>query len=291
MLIVTLIFFASLTVRWLLSSAFGTTAILYIAVPYVITMTLVLAEPDDGDTWRVRYWRGFRRTFGVLFAVSILLYEGVVCILMFLPIYLLVVGLAFLGEYIRRKRTGTLRAFAIPALVALASLEGTHESLSFSRENTVSASRIVAKTQQELFANIGTPFNLQKDRHWFLHIFPMPDPILRKELIEGDVHEVGYTYHRWFFMNTHRGRMLLEISEVGDNHVRTTILEDTSYISHYLTLHGTRIDLVPLDDSTTEVRLTVDFARKLDPAWYFGPLQRYGVTKMAEFLIDEVIVR
>lgn len=62
-------------------------------------------------------------------------------------------------------------------------------------------------------------------------------------------------------------------------------------ISHYLRLIGTRIDFVPLDADTTEVTLTVRFERKLDPAWYFGPLERYGVREMAAFLIDEMIVR
>ncbi len=30
------------------------------------------------------------------------------------------------------------------------------------------------------------------------------------------------------------------------------------------------------------------FERRLDPYWYFGPLERFGVSKAAEALIDNV---
>jgi hypothetical protein len=119
----------------------------------------------------------------------------------------------------------------------------------------------------------------------------MPDRVVPKDMLPGEVHEARYTYKRWLVTNVHEGRMLLEMTDVGSHHVTTTILEDTSYISHYLKLHGTRIEFESLDAATTRVTLTVRFERKLDPAWYFGPLQRYGVGKMAELLIDEVIVR
>ena len=39
------------------------------------------------------------------------------------------------------------------------------------------------------------------------------------------------------------------------------------------------------------VTISVNYDRKLDPAWYFQPLQEYGVTKMAEFLIEELMAK
>ena len=103
----------------------------------------------------------------------------------------------------------------------------------------------------------------------------MPDRVVPSSMRQGSVHKANFTYHRWLFTNTHRGRLLLEIADTSDTHVTTRVLEDTSYISHYLRLQSTRIDLRPIDADTTEISLTVHYERRLDPAWYFGPLQRY----------------
>ncbi len=132
---------------------------------------------------------------------------------------------------------------------------------------------------------------MQGSRGGLLQLFPMPDRIAAGSLTPGAVHEVHYTYRRWFVTNVHQGRTLLEIGDVGDRHVTTRILHDTSYIASYLRLRGTRIELTPIDARTTRVELTAEFDRLLDPGWYFGPLQRYAVSEMAEFLIQEVIVR
>lgn len=286
---------AAAVVRGLLDSRLGNSGLLYIAVPFTITMVLLLADPGEATHWTVRYWRGFRRTFGVLFGVSIVLYEGIVCVLMFLPIYLIVALFAMLSEGLSRWWTnrggGTAVALSLPLVAVFASLEGTHETLSFDRYNEVSVSRLVARPAATLRANIELPFELRSDRDWFLSIFPMPAPADTREVREGAVHEIEYTYHRWLFTNTHRGHMRLEMTEVEADHIVTTVLEDTSYISHYLNLLGTRIDLEPIGTDATEVTLTVRFERKLDPAWYFGPLERFGVSRMAEHLIDEVIAR
>jgi hypothetical protein len=36
----------------------------------------------------------------------------------------------------------------------------------------------------------------------------------------------------------------------------------------------------------TEVRWTLRYRRRLDPAWYFAPLERYGVRLAAGYLIE-----
>lgn len=285
----------SLLVRVILSSDFGTTAILYIAVPFLVTVTLILLTPRTSSHWTAGYFRAFCLTFAVLFGVSIVLYEGIVCVLMFLPIYLVGALFAMAAEAIaraaRRHRGRSARVYILPALVLASALEGTHDNLSFDRSETVSVTRVSGLPAGTLRENIGMPFAFDGDRHWFLKIFPMPQRVVPDSMVQGAIHRADYTYHRWFFTNTHRGHMLLQIRDAGPLHVETQILEDTSYISHYLSLRGTRIDLDPIDAQTTKVTLTVNYQRKLDPAWYFGPLQRYGVERMADLLIEKVITR
>ena len=43
-----------------------------------------------------------------------------------------------------------------------------------------------------------------------------------------------------------------------------------------------------LDAETTQVTWRIDSERRLDPAWYFAPWQRYAVGLSAEYLIDTV---
>lgn len=285
----------ALVIRLLFAADVATSALLYVAVPFSICVVLLCADTRKYTHWAVKYFRAFRASFVILFAVSIVLFEGFICVLMLMPIYIIMTLFAMACEWLWRtfhsRPNGTAAAYALPLIALIASLEGTHTSLSFERANSVVVTQVVDRPVEELRANLDLPFDLRTDRHWFLRIFSMPAPVGKSPLTAGDIHSVDFTYHRWLVTNTHRGRMRVEISDVGARHVTTTVREDTSYISHYLDLRGTQVDLNPLDASTTEVMLTVHFDRKLDPAWYFDPLERYGIRKMAEFLIQRIIIR
>ena len=110
-----------------------------------------------------------------------------------------------------------------------------------------------------------------------------------ESLKPGDIHKVDYRYNKWFFTNTHEGTLTLLIDEVSKTHIETRILEDTSYLSNYMNLKGTKISLEQKNEGITEVTLSVYYDRHLDPAWYFQPLQEYGVSLMAELLIEELM--
>jgi hypothetical protein len=203
----------------LLDSKFGTTAALYVAVPYLITALVIFLDPAVDQSMVRAYFRGVGWSFWILIVVSLLLGEGFLCLIFFTPVYLFMAVFAALADAIRegiRRRSGrSLPGYVFPVLVMLAATEGTHDSLSLERSYAVSVSRITHAPAEQLRDNIGKPLELQ----------------------------------------------------------------------------NTRIDLRPIDPDTTEVSLTVHYERRLDPAWYFGPLQRYGVARMAELLIEEVVIR
>jgi len=71
--------------------------------------------------------------------------------------------------------------------------------------------------------------------------------------------------------------------------VETVVTKNTSYFSHYMKVHGTRIEIQPLSDGTTRVDLSIKYRRTLDPAWYFGPLQRRAIGESADYLIANII--
>jgi hypothetical protein len=79
--------------------------------------------------------------------------------------------------------------------------------------------------------------------------------------------------------------MLLKISEVNENHIKTEFLKDRSYIAKYIQLLGTEIQFNPINPDQTQVTLTIHYQRLLDPAWYFDPLQKMAIKQTAQLLI------
>lgn len=287
---------ASLAVRLLVDYRFHESALLYVGIPFAIALMLIMVRsPAENISWKVRYLNRLIDSFIIMLGSSVVLFEGFVCVVMFMPIYLTIILMVFIYDFAKHRASdkghNSLNLNILPFLIVLSSLEGTNPELSFDRHEQVSVSRIVHVSVAEIKHNLQQPMDLQKSRPWFLHLFPMPYAIKAGSLSAGDVHEIHFRYHRWFFTNIHEGHMLLEISEVETDRVKTQFLNDTSYLSKYLRLKSTEILLREIDSHQTYVTLRVDFERILDPYWYFSPIERYGVRKTAEFLISEVIVR
>lgn len=292
-LILIMIALASLAVRALIGYQFHESALLYVGIPFIIAMMLILLRPLGEVSWKKRYLILIIDAFIVMLGSSVVLFEGFVCVVMFMPIYLLILLIIFIAEAFRQrsKKNGrhTLSMHILPALVLFSSFEGVNTDFSFDRAESVSVTRVVPISVAEIKQNLQQPMDLQTSRPWFLSLFPMPYKINAGSLKSGDVHEIHFRYYRWFVTNAHEGKMRLEISQVSADHIKTTFLEDTSYFSNYLHLKGTEISLKALDSNSTQVTLQIDYERTLDPYWYFSPVSRYGVTKTADFLITEVL--
>lgn len=290
-----LIGISSLIIRMLMQYEFHTSALLYVGLPYMIAFFIVATQPmSEKDVWWYKY-RDHNVTAMVIFlASSIVLFEGFVCILFFMPIYFFVVWIVFLINRLSRNSKnggGKMYSSVIPILILLSAFEGVSENLSFDRDSSVVVSKITNRSAAEIMDNLAQPIALEKDRHWLLSIFPMPYEIQAGSLNAGDIHLVKTRYHRWFVTNTHEGELRLKIVEATDKKVRTQFLDDTTFFSAYLTPIGTEITLDEISENQTSITLRIDYRRKLDPAWYFHPLQQFAVNKMAEFLIDEVMIR
>lgn len=274
------------------------TALLYLGVPYIVALCLIYLTPDPKpiSAWRW-FLRHLRNSFIVFLGVSVLLQEGFVCVIYFIPIYYFVLALVLLSRLAddrRLKKDAASKRIHSPLLatvIVLASLEGVTDGLSFEREESVTRSMIVQQTPEELRRNMAQPIDFTEDRHWFLRIFPLPSGVEAGSLAAGDLHTVHFTYHRWFVTNTHVGEMKLRIVDVTDAGVTTRIEQNTGYLAGYMKLHGTEVRFEPAGEGATKVSLTVNYSRLLDPAWYFGPLQRFAVGQSADYLIRSVIAR
>jgi hypothetical protein len=286
---------ASIAIRLLQHYQFHNSALLYVGIPFLISLSITVFRPPSS---KLKWWHAYRDhsyiALIVFLSSSVVLFEGFVCVVFFMPIYFLVVSVAFLINWFlhsRQLRRSKTFASVLPILVLALSLEGTSDTLSMSRNSQVTVTKVVELSPADVMKNLSRPFSLQKERNWLISIFPMPYKIEAGSLKTGDVHRVYTRYHRWFATNTHEGELHLKIADVEPYRVATKFIHDSTFFASYLTATGTEIHLREISPRETEITLRIDYQRKLDPAWYFHPLQQYGVTQMAEFLIDEVMIR
>jgi len=268
------------------------TALLYIFVPYIVSIFVAwFRSYNQRKTIFQQYISQLSYSLIILFSTSVILREGFICVIFFIPIYLVIITVIFILVWLMNKypkKNNTSYSLALPALFIALSLEGTSSVLTLPRDSYIEVNRVVPLTINQIKDNLIAPINLDTDRHWFISLFPMPYQVDSSSLNEGDVHKIYTRYHRWFITNTHEGMAELLIEEVGNNKIKTKILSDTTYFATYLSMSGSEISLNPITENTTEITLRINYQRKLDPAWYFHPLLKFGVTKMADLLIKEV---
>jgi hypothetical protein len=229
-----------------------------------------------------------------MLASSVVLFEGFICVLFFMPIYFFIVTLEFIlgwANATRAKRSGKINSTVIPILVVLLSMEGTSEFTTFNRHNTATATATTITSPEQVLNNLAAGFELPRSNNWMLGLFPMPHAIEAGSLVAGDVHRVHTRYHRWFFTNTHEGEIQLRINSVTPQRVTVSFIHDTSYFSSYVKLIGSEILISTDEQGLTHVSLAVSYERRLDPVWYFQPIQQYAMTTMAAHLIQEIMIR
>ncbi len=281
--------------RLVLDSRFATTSFFYCLVPYVIGVILYVFVPQpQGWSKTRRIGRHLLATVIVMLASSALLFEGFICVIMAAPIYILFALLAFavmpdVKDPDRMKQGDVFRASFVPLAVIVLSVEGLTEQTSFPREETITRTHILDLTPAQIRANLARPVHLDAKRSKFLSLFPLPDRIDAPSFAQGQTHKAYFTYRRWGFTNVHKGETHLHMKTVQPLLVETEVTKDTSYFSHYLTVHGTKIEMVPQADGRTEVSLTIRYRRELDPAWYFGPLQRRAMRESGDYLLKHII--
>ena len=292
---------ATLATRAILDSEFRNSTLLYLLVPFAVSIALHVTRPmelDEGDEeLRIsrRFGRHLRDATIVMLASSALLFEGFLCVLFFMPIYYLVVAAGFAFSALADRHDGDgnggLRAWGIPAILLLLTAEGLLDTTTVERRREATHVAILDGSAAELQANMARPIAFQDDRHWFLSIFPLPTRVEAGTLRSGDIHRLHFVYRRWFVANLHEGEMAIRIDEVSPQRIRTSILRNDSYLSHYMRIDGTEVRFRDVGGGRTEVALTVRYQRLLDPAWYFGPMQQLAARQSARYLIETIIAR
>ena len=236
------------------------TAALFVGVPLLLAVIIALAPPAKslhGLTFRVV-------TFGLLIT-SAFLHEGAACVLMAAP---LVYGVAHLvAEIVRQVRNAAYRhrraALAVVPLLLLASLEGT--AYRVDPVQTVTTERVVAMSALQVEQSLQRGPDFSAAKPFLLRFSGYPTPTAAS----GDGLAVGT---KWSFTMA-GGPIVTEVKTRDSRRIEFAVVSDQSKTQRWLRWQGAVVHLTPQDNGDTAVRIELSFTRRLDPSWYFGPIE------------------
>lgn len=266
------------------------TAALFIGIPALLAIVVIFGVSPRSATGVACK----AVTIGLL--VSLLfLWEGMMCVLMSAPLfYAVAIGVTRLVQLIRGtgdRDTITLRSYALLLILVPMTLEGVTDSTTIARDESVVASQVVAAPADAVATALLAAPRFDRPRPLLLRSgFPSPT----STRIERDSHGT-----RWIIqmrggemllsgMEPRSGDLTLALEESRPGLMRWRAVSDTSHMTHFLTWREIVVEWDPVDQATTRVTWTLHYRRGLDPAWYFGPMERYAARLAAGYLIDSV---
>ena len=260
------------------------TSLVFIGIPTVLAIATVRFVPRPRSVTGV-----ILKAITIALLVSgILLGEGFICIVMASPLFILVgviIGKIAESNYWKYTRRGRrVLSVSILSMLSVASLEGVFPGFAFSREESVTVTRVIDRSASDVAASLARTPRFEAPLPLFFRMrFPHP------ARAEGAGLEVGDTRAVLFTHAGHRpGTLTMRVSSSVPGAVTFTAVSDDSYIKHWLTWEGADVAWSPVDATHTRVNWTVRYRRTLDPAWYFKPWERYGARLAAGYLITTV---
>jgi len=278
----------SIAYKLILYGQLQQTAALFVGIPTILAIVVVLfGSPRTAVGVACK-----AVTVGLL--VSFLfLGEGVLCVVMSAPIfYAVAVAVAAGISAARRRRIDDPRRTMYSSLVLLAvlisSLEGVSSSLSFDRRESVTAERIVTAPASDIQRAVLEPPRFERVMPvQLLAGFPRPMSVHLDGAGQWTVRMRGGEM-RLDGMEPRAGDLVLRLEESRPGLVRWSAVSDNSHMTHFLTWRAATVEWQAIDPQTTKVTWTLQYDRGLDPAWYFGPWERYVAGIAAGYLIDAV---
>jgi len=254
------------------------TALVFVGVPALLAVVVTLLPRPGSVTGVIMK----SVTLAILLAGTVF-GEAFVCILMASP---LIYGVALVvGRLVERQRakmgsTGAAHASLLVLVAAsVPAMEGVLPRAEFPRESTVQVSAMVNATPDEVRRALEGPMRFDRPLPRFLRLgFPTPGATEGSGLAVGNRRSVMLRHG-----HHHSGRLVMEVRSSQPTHVVFKPVADDSYIIHWLAWREADVRWAAAPGGT-RVTWTLRYRRRLDPAWYFGPLERYGVATAATYL-------
>jgi hypothetical protein len=249
------------------------TSLVFIGIPALLAWVVASAAPP-----KTAFGMVMRATTLALLISWIFLGEAFVCVLFAAPIFYLVGGIIGLNKQRREGRGPT--SVAALLLIPLA-LEGTHPALSTSREREVLVEGVVAGSVEDVRARLAETPRFDRELPLLFRLgFPTPVGASGSGLEIGDRRVIPFAHG-----GHHPGALVLAVVERTPTRTRFAAVSDESYITHWLSWRDAVVELTGAGNGRTHVRWTLRYARRLDPSWYFDPLEKYGVTLAGRYLL------
>ncbi len=262
------------------------TAALFIGIPTLLAIVVVLfVSPRSAKGVACK-----AVTVGLLVSL-VFLGEGVLCILMSAPIfYGVAIGIGAASDAVRlRERNRSLYSCLLLVMFVPMGLEGVTDSLSFNRNETVTVTQIVRASAQEIQNVVFEPPRFDRALPIPLRIgFPRPASVRIEDGTGRWIIRMRGGEMRLDGMEPRAGDLVLELEEARAGLVRWRAISDDSHMPHFLSWQSATVEWTPIDARSTNVTWTLHYRRGLDPAWYFGPWERYIARIAAGYLIDTV---
>jgi hypothetical protein len=283
--------------RLVYATGLARTSALYVGIPTLLAIGLALLPRSRSAT--AMLLKG--GTLAVLLA-GVVLPEGLICLLFVVPLVALVAvivgGLVDLARRHRRKQGPTLMVVSLPLLVM--SLEGV-VGTPFDTHEAVSATAVVDADAAEVVAALAATPTFDADIPPFLSMgFNRPVSATGAGLVPGDARMIEFTggSHddhplRLFDLTgersvDHHSHMRLTVVESTPGRAVFRVDEDTTMLSRWAVLQRAVVTWAPVGGST-RVTWRLEFERLIHPAAYFGPLMRFGMGQVADYLLDAVV--
>jgi hypothetical protein len=279
----------SIVYRLLFMHGLQQTAALFVGIPALLAVLVVFAaSPRSAAGVACK-----AVTIGLL--VSILfLGEGVLCVVMSAPLFYAVgigIGAMVGAASDTQQPRPSVRSYLILLPFIPMTLEGVTDLTTLNRDETVVRSKIVAASSDAVARALQSPPRFDRLRPLFLRAgFPSPVAtwIDRSGEKQTWVIQLRGGETRLDGIEARTGNLMLELADSRPGVMRWRATADTSHMTHFLNWQEAAVHWESLGPELTRVTWTLRYRRGLDPAWYFGPWERYAVGLAAGYLIDSV---
>lgn len=272
----------------------GQTAAFYIGIPSVLALILTLSAPSG-------------RAMGMtLKAVTILLLlampvagEGFICVIIAAPLfYAVAIVVVLIVRALRNSaRRGPARVWVLPAVVVMLTMEGVVPALTMPGDSTVSATRVVAATPEQVAEALARPLQFTDVAPSGVLALGFPRPMMDhgSTLQVGDRRTVMFEggHHRPAFVAAHHwgeapSTLEFEVAAKAPDSVRFRAVSDSTPLATWLTWHSADVSWRAVDADHTEITWSLSYTRRLAPAWYFGPIEAVVTQRAAAYLLDAI---
>tara|TARA_Y100000766_G_scaffold133686_1_gene115038 strand:- start:1445 stop:2350 length:906 start_codon:yes stop_codon:yes gene_type:complete len=266
---------ASIAFRLISDYHFEQTSILFVGLPALMTLFMV------------KYSKTPKTAYGIVFKVitifllmsSILLGEGIVCVLFAAPIFYGVAALiVFIAQYLKRRNKSKLYSILIiPIILIVAQPFGIIVEPEIQTVETF----VVINKNASIDSFKRTPDFLKDYPNFFKIGFPKPLGI------KGTGTNIGDSRNIQFESSTKGiGILSLKVIEKNDSIIVFEPTKDNTHINHWLTWNKMKVEIIKINPNQTKIRWTSQYQCDLGPSWYFEPLEEIAVEVMNKHLIN-----